>query len=520
MNASQPAVPARRVVPDPAWMRDIVRDVLPVVLLTRVLFIGLTLLIPAWRAWAGVAPLLLIHVNGAGPLLDAWNRWDTRWYDDLAQLGYNLRGPNDYKNVAFFPLYPLLTRTLHDAIALVARGLLGLAPHDPTYPSYLISGLIVSNLCAVAALAFFYGLVRLDYGRGAAQRAVTLLALFPPSVFLGAAYSEGTFLLCATACFFALRLERWWQAGLWGLLAGATRPPGVVLLAPFILAWAAAHPDMSRALFRRLRLAGHALVVWLRVRVYRVQRQTVPASEKQPAAVLMPLDFTVSSSAGRTPRRRAGDLRAGPATVLPRRSILRRPLDWLGLLGRALRVASRAELRHLLPALLIPVGLLLYMAFLYHQFGDPLWFSRAQKAWWRTFAPPWETLVISITWPLGDVLHGKITYWDPYAVHDLAYEIGGLVVTWLAWRRLPRAQGLYLWLLWLVLLSSPAMLAERPTGEPHRDVLMSLPRMLLMLFPLFTYLGLQRRLYPWLAGAFAIGLVIYTSMFLTGGWIS
>jgi hypothetical protein len=57
-------------------------------------------------------------------------------------------------------------------------------------------------------------------------------------------------------------------------------------------------------------------------------------------------------------------------------------------------------------------------------------------------------------------------------------------------------------------------------GDPNHDVLLSLPRMLLMMFPLFTYLGMQRRLYPGLAVCFAAGLAVYTGMFLTGGWIA
>ena len=49
---------------------------------------------------------------------------------------------------------------------------------------------------------------------------------------------------------------------------------------------------------------------------------------------------------------------------------------------------------------------------------------------------------------------------------------------------------------------------------------MSLPRMLLTMFPLFTYLGLQRRLYPWLSVLFTLALVLYTGAYLTGAWIS
>jgi hypothetical protein len=64
------------------------------------------------------------------------------------------------------------------------------------------------------------------------------------------------------------------------------------------------------------------------------------------------------------------------------------------------------------------------------------------------------------------------------------------------------------------------MLTKAPMNEPHHDVLMSLPRMLLTLFPLFTYLGLQRRLYPWLSVLFTLTLVLYTGAYLSGAWIS
>jgi hypothetical protein len=168
----------------------------------------------------------------------------------------------------------------------------------------------------------------------------------------------------------------------------------------------------------------------------------------------------------------------------------------------------------------IPLGLGLFMAFLYYVFGDPLWFSQAQQAWWRTFAPPWETLFVSVAWPLSDVLRGTITYWDPVALHDLAYAIVGLGLTWLAWQRVPRVEGVYLGLLWGMILTSPAMLPDRLTHEPHHDVLMSLPRMLLMMFPLCTYLAVHRRLYPWLTVAFTAGLLVYTGRFLIGGWVA
>jgi Mannosyltransferase (PIG-V) len=493
-------MPARRVVPDRVWARELVCDVLPALLLTRLVFVALTLLIPMWRTATGLGRFTLYRATGTA--FDEWNRWDTRWYDDLARLGYNLHGPNDYKNVAFFPLYPLLVRTLHEVIVTAEQALLGVVPPDRFHALFLIAGLIVANLCSVAALAFLYGLVRLDYGRPAARRATTLLLLSPMSFFLFAAYSEGTFLLCTAAFFYAVRLERWWQAGLWGLLAAATRPPGALLLLPFLMAWAQAHPVAAGSLAARLRLAWRALVAHARVRV----------QVQQPRRVLVgaPLDFHPSPSQDRTPRRRADDVCPGQ---LPRRFVAWRPHDWPD-------DEARRALRHVLPAVVIPLGLVFFMAFLYQVFGDPLWFSRAQQAWWRTFAPPWVTLYFSIVWPFGDLLRGALTYWDTYALHDLGYAIMGMGLTWPAWRRLPRVQGVYLWLFWLVVLSAPAMLTKAPMSEPHHDVLMSLPRMLLTMFPLFTYLALRRRLYPWLSVLFALALVLYTGAYLTGAWIS
>ena len=118
-------MPARRVVPDRVWARELVRDVLPALLLTRLVFVALTLLIPLWRTVTGLGRFTVYPATGTA--FDEWNRWDTRWYDDLARLGYNLHGPNDYKNVAFFPLYPLLVRTLHDAIVIAEQALLGVS---------------------------------------------------------------------------------------------------------------------------------------------------------------------------------------------------------------------------------------------------------------------------------------------------------------------------------------------------------------------------------------------------------
>jgi len=568
-------------IKQPDWRRDLLYDVLPVVLATRLFFVALTVLVigigvPLWQTMTTNAPPILVpHDHVTGTVLDAWNRSDVQWYDDLARLGYNLRGPDSYKNVAFFPLFPLLVRTVHLALSVAARDVLGLAsPDDGSYPPYIVAGMLVSNLCAIGALTFFYGLVRLDHGRAVARRAVLLLALSPLSFFLFAAYSEGTFLLCATAFFYTLRLERWWQAGLWGLLAALARPPGMVLLAPFLMAWVQTHPAVSQPVTIWVRLA------WNRLRVRLPFPTPVsPSPARRPSPLLLLAAGDERKGASLAARGRAGALRgrAAPATLLtrpiaqpetgealtppgllhagdgspaptpftttivlleppddripgrrpaqpgdptPRRGSQRLiPLPPLNLSLGPSRDVWRS-LYHAVPAVAIPLGLGLFMAFLYVVFGDPLWFSRAEHAWWRTFAPPWETLYVSVVWPLGDALRGALDTDDLYGLHDLCYTVAGLVLTFYAWRRLPRVQGVYLWLLWGVLLSTPAMLVGPHEVLPHHDVLLSMPRMMLMMFPLCTYLALKKRLFIPLAVLFTIGLTIYSVMFMTNIWVS
>jgi hypothetical protein len=163
-----------------------------------------------------------------GRAADLWVQWDADWYLRIALEGYApARDPGGGQhNVAFFPGYPMLVRTVH---ALVPAGWQG------PQAAALIA-LALANLFAVGALALLllYARERLGDDAGA-ERSVVYLLAFPSAFFLSVAYSESLFLFLALATFLAARRGRWDLAALAGVGLGLSRPVGVALTVP--LAW-------------------------------------------------------------------------------------------------------------------------------------------------------------------------------------------------------------------------------------------------------------------------------------------
>ncbi len=151
------------------------------------------------------------------PTVDAFARWDGWHYLNIAHSGYLPTGADE---AAFFPLYPMLMRTLG-----VATGNLSIANLE-------IWGLLISNACLLIAGGLLYALVRLDAGRELASRSVWYLLIFPTSFFLSAVYPESLFLVLAIGAIYAARKDRWLIAGVLGAGAALTRPFGVVVAVP------------------------------------------------------------------------------------------------------------------------------------------------------------------------------------------------------------------------------------------------------------------------------------------------
>lgn len=178
--------------------------------------------------------------------------------------------------------------------------------------------------------------------------------------------------------------------------------------------------------------------------------------------------------------------------------------------------------------LLAPAGLAGYALYLGLTYGDPLSFSHVQEFWNRDFAGPlvgaWDGAHAAyegarqLLSGSRDVAYFEQSAGDPFrvAAQNLAlfgFLVFALVAAVGVLRRLPFAYGLYVVTALMLPLSYPV--AAQP--------LMSLPRFVAVLFPLFMWLGLvceERRMTDRVAIASAIVLGLFVTQFATWQWVA
>jgi hypothetical protein len=189
--------------------------------------------------------------------LDAFGRWDSGWYLEIARSGYSLRGPlgQVQSNVAFFPLYPWTVR----AVEAVLPG--------RSEASFFLAALLVSNAAALAGLWLLWRLARDVTGdEQAASRAVLYALLFPFGFVLSSAYPESLYLALSVGSLLAAMAGRPWLAGALGMLLALTRPGGAVVAVP--LAWIAWErggrrlPGLAASALPGLGAALHLAFLW------------------------------------------------------------------------------------------------------------------------------------------------------------------------------------------------------------------------------------------------------------------
>ena len=177
---------------------------------------------------------------------------------------------------------------------------------------------------------------------------------------------------------------------------------------------------------------------------------------------------------------------------------------------------------------LAPLGLAAYSLFLALSLGDGFAYLHLQDVWFRSFAGPF-----------GGVVDGAVAAWDglrqigsgqrahvyfsaaggdPIAVgwHNVElffFFVLGAVACAEVLRRLPLAYGLYV-------VAALALPLSFPVGP---QPLMSLPRFLAVLFPLFMWLALVcrgRRSSAAVLLVFGLGLAAFTARYASWHWVA
>ncbi len=174
-----------------------------------------------------IAPAIVPDAVQSDPkfvLEGGWERfdgWDGYWYKDIATVGYEYADDNAKHSIAFFPLFPLLTR------GVMSLGL-----------PFAIAGTIVNSTAFLGALLIAYRWVEARHGASAARWVIALLAWCPFSIFGLLTYTEGLFLLLSTVALQAFDNRQYGKAALFGALTTATRITGAPLMPAFLLvAW-------------------------------------------------------------------------------------------------------------------------------------------------------------------------------------------------------------------------------------------------------------------------------------------
>lgn len=166
----------------------------------------------------------------------------------------------------------------------------------------------------------------------------------------------------------------------------------------------------------------------------------------------------------------------------------------------------RERLRSLLPGILIPLGLSLYMAYLWVLRGDPLYFSHVQVNWGRHFAMPW----VSIAGAFDKIAHAAMAQTKADQTLELAFTALMIGVLIAGWRQLRPSFVAYMALSILVPMSTSS--------------LMSMPRFALVLFPMFAIMARWGDERPWVNNvivAFSLPLLgLFTLLFANWYWVA
>ncbi len=163
------------------------------------------------------------------------------------------------------------------------------------------------------------------------------------------------------------------------------------------------------------------------------------------------------------------------------------------------------------------VGLSSYCWWLDWKFGNPFAFLAAEKYWYRTYMPPWESF--ESNWNL--LLHPNqgIASFE-YLLFEVGMFIVALLFIVLGLRYIRKSPSLLGW--WIYLLAVTWIASTEPSINIP-DYQVSFPRYLLMLFPGIIFLAdIIRPKWATLFVLILFGFVLFekSGLFYTGQWIA
>ncbi len=303
--------------------------------------------------------------------------------------------------------------------------------------NYSVTSIIVAQTLTFLSVLALFKLVTLDFPRPVAWLSVAALITFPTSYFLLTSYSETLFLLLVILTFYFYRQQQLLSAGIAGLLAAATRIMGApLLLGTFAL-------DAARGAWRGTCFArGEGQVASDVLRTWQVTSNVQPVT----------CHVRSTSRVTRHPPALRDVTHGSPVT------------------------------RHLSLAL-IPLGFLAYLIYQWLAFGNPWLFleGHASPEWRVGFDPvgPIKGVVL----PFYTLVARN---WSSVAFRENMFNslffYFAIVMLIYTRRQLPFSYSIY------------TLLA---TGLPtFTGSLISMPRFLLISFPLFLSMGLWLYAHP------------------------
>jgi Gpi18-like mannosyltransferase len=183
-------------------------------------------------------------------------------------------------------------------------------------------------------------------------------------------------------------------------------------------------------------------------------------------------------------------------------------------LSRDSITASRQKmLLRVLPVLLIPLGTLLYAIYCWHISGNPLDFVAVQSHWGRHTTWPWQGIFLSLAsifWyqPFG-------SFSEVHNVLDLSATIAFITLAILGRNKLRVSYSIWLAVLLIFILISPAVATNDPLESNQRFILEMFPA-----FITLAMIGIKHpRLHQGIMLVFPTLLATLSILFIMNRWI-